>query len=163
MFLLNGKYDNDKGFSLIEVIISIGIISFAFVGVMAIFASNIRTEIANRDRITASYLAQEGVEVIRQQRDNIWFNGGDLSVSLPTGSNMVLNLKNASQIRAGWQLTSATEANKKIYRNNDGANIQTADGAHPASWDETNFRRSSASQKMLRLSGKDNCDRILRK
>jgi type II secretory pathway pseudopilin PulG len=135
----NKKNNNEKGFSLLEVIIAVGITSFAFVGIMAIFASNIRVELGNRDRITASYLAQEGVEVIRQLRDISWFTGGDIDTAIPAG-NSTLSLREAPNFNKGWILSSGADAAKQKIYLADGTYVQTA-GAPAASWRETNFRR----------------------
>lgn len=133
--------NSEKGFSLIEVIIAVGIISFAFVGIMAVFASNIRMEMANRDRITASYLAQEGVEVIRQIRDNSWREGETWDADIPEGNDQTLSLVDPNNLTQGWQLSSSGAANKqKIYLTEAGTYVQTKN-AVPSSFRETTFRR----------------------
>ncbi len=61
---------NMKGFTLIETLVAVTIITVAVSG--AIFSAN-RSIVAaqiSRDRLTASYLAQEGVEYIRAMRDD---------------------------------------------------------------------------------------------
>ncbi len=63
-----------KGFTIIELIISIFVLSIAVVGIfsafniMAIFTSD------SIDRLTASYLAQEGMEIVRNMRDTNWLD-----------------------------------------------------------------------------------------
>ncbi|MFA6896949.1 MAG: prepilin-type N-terminal cleavage/methylation domain-containing protein [Patescibacteria group bacterium] len=135
------KNKKDKGFSLMEVIISIGIISFAFVGVMAVFASNIRAEMLSRDRITAAYLAQEGVEIIKQKRDTNWFIGTDWDNGINSGEQQALSLLEVSPLSlpSGWALVPANNDNKQIFLVS-GVYVQ-ANGAHPASWEKTKFRR----------------------
>lgn len=148
------KNKRNKGFSLMEVIISVGIVSFAFVGVMSVFASNIRVEIQNRDRVTASYLAQEAVEVIRQKRDTNWFTGGaaDWDNGIKYGDNHVLSLIDPGDLSKGWDdLVNAGNADysykKRIFLNNNGNYVQCSDnnkcgdGKRPSSWKDTNFRR----------------------
>lgn len=135
----NRNNNSEKGFSLVEVIVAVGIVSFAFVGIMAIFASNIRVELGNRDRITAAYLAQEGVEVVRQLRDNSWFAGGEMDAAIPVGNN-IPSLIAAPNFSKGWVLSSAADASRqKIYLVN-GTYVQTA-LAPGAGWQATNFRR----------------------
>lgn len=59
-----------SGFSLIEVMVSISLLLIALVGPMTFFArSSQSTEIAN-DRAIATFLAQEGAELIQKLRDD---------------------------------------------------------------------------------------------
>lgn len=63
-----------KGFTIIELIISIFILSVAVVGIFSAFSMmNILTSDA-ADRLVATYLSQEGMEIIRNIRDTNWLN-----------------------------------------------------------------------------------------
>lgn len=57
---------------LIEVIISIFIVGIVLVTFLTVMATSYRTEFAKRDIIIASNLAQEGIEIVRNIRDNNW-------------------------------------------------------------------------------------------
>jgi len=63
---------NKKGFTLVETLVAITILTFAISG--SFVAANSALVAANiaRDRLTASHLAQEGIEYVRQQRDNAY-------------------------------------------------------------------------------------------
>ncbi len=66
-----------KGFTLIEVVMVIFIIS---VGLLATF--NVVQNITvysklTSSRLTATYLAQEGIELVRNRRDTNWLEGDD--------------------------------------------------------------------------------------
>ncbi|MCK4918810.1 MAG: hypothetical protein KAS01_00290 [Candidatus Pacebacteria bacterium] len=63
---------NNDGFSLIEIIFSIGIITIGLVSILSLFGHNIKSGISNRDKLIAIYLAEEQIEVIRQLRDTNW-------------------------------------------------------------------------------------------
>jgi len=64
----------EKGFTLIELVISIFILSFAVVGIFNAFSIvNILTS-DSADRLTGTYLAQEGIEIVRNIRDTNWLN-----------------------------------------------------------------------------------------
>jgi prepilin-type N-terminal cleavage/methylation domain-containing protein len=66
----------NKGFTIIELIISIFILAVSTVGVYSAFSiMNILTADA-ADRLTATYLAQEGMEIVRNIRDTNWLNAG---------------------------------------------------------------------------------------
>lgn len=70
-FLKNKK----TGFTLIETLIAISIFSVAIVTLMTVLSSGI-TNINNaKKKITATYLAQEGIEYIRNKRDTEVFLG----------------------------------------------------------------------------------------
>ena len=61
---------SQTGFSLIEVLVAISLLLIALVGPMTFFARNSQsTEVAN-DRAIATFLAQEGAELIQKVRDD---------------------------------------------------------------------------------------------
>ncbi|MDP1629309.1 MAG: prepilin-type N-terminal cleavage/methylation domain-containing protein [bacterium] len=61
---------NKEGFSLIEVIVSITVFLMAMIGVIALISLNITHAALLRNRLIAANLAQEGIEVVRNIRDN---------------------------------------------------------------------------------------------
>lgn len=75
MFLKLKKNKNNKGFTIIELIIAIFILSFSIFGVYSAFSVVIVLTHGASDRFTAAYLAQEGLEIIRNVRDTNWIDG----------------------------------------------------------------------------------------
>lgn len=70
-----------KGFTLIELIVSISILIFAIVGINSVFY-NMYLQTSNLfNKFTAVYLSQEGLEIVRNMRDlnfikeQDWSNG----------------------------------------------------------------------------------------
>lgn len=63
-----------KGFTIIEVVIAIFILTVAVIGIYSAFSVMMVATSQMSDRFVASYLAQEGIEVIRNMRDNNWIN-----------------------------------------------------------------------------------------
>jgi prepilin-type N-terminal cleavage/methylation domain-containing protein len=63
-----------KGFTIIELIISIFILSVAVVGIFSAFSVMVILTADTADRLAAVYLAQEGMEVIRNIRDKNWLD-----------------------------------------------------------------------------------------
>ena len=61
-----------KGFTIIELVIAIFIISFTVVGIFAAFSIMASLTYDATNRLTASYLGQEGVEIVRNIRDINW-------------------------------------------------------------------------------------------
>lgn len=59
-----------KGFTLIETMIAVSILALATAGPLYAASRSLIAAQNSRDRLTASYLAQEGIEYIRSIRDN---------------------------------------------------------------------------------------------
>ncbi|MFA5163039.1 MAG: prepilin-type N-terminal cleavage/methylation domain-containing protein [Patescibacteria group bacterium] len=74
------------GFSLLEVITVLFIISIGMIGTMSLIVQNIQTEQANRGNLIACQLAQEGLELIRKTRDNNWLVPQDWLTDLSDGT-----------------------------------------------------------------------------
>jgi len=69
------KNNREKnGFTLIEVITVLFVISLGMVGVLSLIVQNIKSQSLNKNTLIAYQLAQEGVELIRQVRDSNWIN-----------------------------------------------------------------------------------------
>jgi len=68
------KIREKKGFTLIEVITVLFVISLGMVGVLSLIMQNIKSQSLNKNTLIAYQLAQEGVELIRQVRDSNWIN-----------------------------------------------------------------------------------------
>lgn len=71
-------FTKDSGFTLLESIIAIGIFTVG-ISVAINLISSVLTNAGTRtrDKIVAGYLAQEGIEVMRNIRDNNWVTGVD--------------------------------------------------------------------------------------
>lgn len=154
MFSNYKNKENDKGFSIMEVIISVGIVSFAFVGIMSVFASNVRVEIANRDKITAAYLVQEGMEVIKQTRDNNWFAGDAWDTDLSNNVNQTIVLNNPYNISQGWNVVQASASTevcrRNIYLSDNGTYVQSDScSSIPVAWKLTKFTRIISIEKLV--------------
>ncbi|TSC54174.1 MAG: hypothetical protein LiPW30_744 [Parcubacteria group bacterium LiPW_30] len=73
---------NNKGFTLIELVIAIFILTVAIIGVYSAFSTVVVLTAGASSRLTAAYLAQEGVEIVRNMRDNNWLNSRDWKTGL---------------------------------------------------------------------------------
>ncbi len=71
-YLIPAKFLKKKGFSLMEVMAVLFIVMVGMVGVMSLVLQNIQVKDINTNRIIAHQLAQEGIELIRKQRDTNW-------------------------------------------------------------------------------------------
>ena len=72
--LKNLKRKSGAGFTIIELIISIFILSIAVVGIFSAFSIIVVLTSDTSNRLTAVYLAQEGMEIVRNIRDADWLN-----------------------------------------------------------------------------------------
>jgi hypothetical protein len=75
-----------KGFSIIELTLIMFIVSFAFTGIYVILAKISQHEKDGRYNLIAANLAQEGVEIIRNKRDNGALAGQSMDGSIPNES-----------------------------------------------------------------------------
>jgi prepilin-type N-terminal cleavage/methylation domain-containing protein len=66
---------NKNGFSLIEVIAATFVLAIGIMSVVGLMTKNIGNSIDSRDTIIASELAQEGIELVRNLRDNNFASG----------------------------------------------------------------------------------------
>jgi len=76
-FEMNLKFiDNNmfhrKGFTLIEVILAISVLTIAVGGSFALIQQTLISAVLNQSELVASYLTQEGIEIVRNIRDNNW-------------------------------------------------------------------------------------------
>ncbi|MFH0969474.1 MAG: prepilin-type N-terminal cleavage/methylation domain-containing protein [Patescibacteria group bacterium] len=69
-----GNSSKKAGFSLVEVMFSVCVLSIGIVAVLSLMTGNIKNSIESRDAIIASELAQEGIELVRNVRDNNFVN-----------------------------------------------------------------------------------------
>jgi len=70
------KNINNSGFSIIEIIAVLAIIAIGFIGVMSLAVLNNRVEYTNKNTLIAAHLAQEGLELVRNLRDDNFLNPG---------------------------------------------------------------------------------------
>lgn len=66
-----------KGFSTAEVILSMFVLSVGLITVMNLIYKSRASSLDSRDIIIGAELAQEGVELVRNVRDNDFADGGD--------------------------------------------------------------------------------------
>jgi len=96
------------GFSLMEILVVLFIVSTALLGVVSLIIQNIQVQSINKNSIIASSLAQEGIELIRNVRDMNWKTGQEFYDKLDDG-----NYKIDYRLSAPIQITDASQT--KIY------------------------------------------------
>ena len=61
--------NKDRGFTLIEVLIAVTIFSTSLAGMLLLVGTGIGDVYMAKNRLTANYLTQEGIEIMRYKRD----------------------------------------------------------------------------------------------
>lgn len=61
-----------KAFTLIEVLLAVFLIALGVLGAFALLGQTLAFTTLSADRLQASYLAQEGIEIVRNIRDSNW-------------------------------------------------------------------------------------------
>lgn len=62
----------NKGFTVLEVLIAILVISIGVLGTYSVIQNIISETFSSTYRLTAAYLAKEGIETVRNTRDTNW-------------------------------------------------------------------------------------------
>lgn len=121
------KYESGAGFTIIELIITIFILSLAVVGVFGAFSIMVILTSNITDRLTAAYLAQEGVEIIRNIRDNNWLYM-DENLGIGAWDDGLLPCKDGSSCRVDYTTTGSDSS--PVFPWQENSYLKT---------DETNF------------------------
>jgi len=73
------------GFSLLEIIIAVFVVIVGLLGTYGVFSRMISQTSSISSRLTAIYLAQEGIELVRNIRDGNWIEGENWDSGLADG------------------------------------------------------------------------------
>lgn len=72
----------ERGFSLLETLVALAVLTSAVMGPMSLASTSIRSASISHNNVAASFLAEEGLEIVRARRDNSIYSGagwmGDL-------------------------------------------------------------------------------------
>ncbi len=75
-----------RGFTLLEVIVAIFVIMVGITGTLGIIQQGISYTQLSSSRLVANYLAQEGIEIVRNIRDTNWLEENPWSDGIPSGN-----------------------------------------------------------------------------
>jgi prepilin-type N-terminal cleavage/methylation domain-containing protein len=139
------KIKNNAGFTLIELIISILILSVAVVGIFSAFSAAVILTADQSDRLVATYLAQEGMEIVGNIRDTNWLK---INKDPLAGYTWVDTLNNCAQsygcevdyttgtgVSGAWAVTPSATGD---YLNKDTNDFYYYDAGNPS---PTKFKR----------------------
>lgn len=68
---------NNRGFTILELLAAIVVVSIGVLGAYSVAQKIFANTFVSANRLTAAYLAQEGVEIVRNTRDTNWIEGVD--------------------------------------------------------------------------------------
>ncbi len=88
-----------RGFTLIETLVAVTIVTLATVGPLTVANSTLVATYNAREQLTASYLAQEGIEYVRAIRDNAYLDAYSIGGS-PVAWNDLLTGNGALSLTA---------------------------------------------------------------
>jgi len=77
----------NKGFTLIETMVALGILVFVLTGMVSLIILNITNAKNIEKNLIAGNLAQEALEVVRSMRDNDWLEGNNFGDFIPVSGN----------------------------------------------------------------------------
>jgi len=80
-----------KGFSIAEITIAIGIIAVGLIGILSLAPVILRSQNYSVNYLTASMLAQEGLELTRNIRDTNWLDGSSWDDKLSIDDNYAID------------------------------------------------------------------------
>lgn len=113
------KLKATKGFSLIELIVCLFIINFGMLGVLSLVLQNIKVENTNKNALIAAQLTQEGIELVRNTRDNNWLSREDWKINVANYNNSptyVVDYLNANN----KAVDKIDNVDARLYLNNSG-------------------------------------------
>lgn len=111
------KLIKQNGFSMIEVIVAIVIIVIGLVGIMSLNVQNIQVQYINKNILVASLLAQEGLELVRNIRDENWLTAGyTWSRDIVNDGTYIIDYNGRSSINSS--VNNINENGARLYLNN---------------------------------------------
>lgn len=149
MFLYQALFRFNKGFTIIETVISLFVLFVAVIGVYSAFSLMLVTTGQMSDRFVASYLAQEGMEIARNIRDRNWLQPPD------TDTDWTAGLFDCGDLDVcEWQADYTVQNNLDSYNNESYLNLNSEvssegfyyyDLSNP---NKTRFRRKISVEKI---------------
>lgn len=110
------KIKFQKGFSIMEVTLSAFILIVGLVATVNLMASSISHSADSRNQIIAAQLAQEGIELINNIRDNNWASGKNTFDSPFPSGNCTINYN--YNYGTGFGIICLAPSYKLYYKNN---------------------------------------------
>lgn len=137
------------GFSLIEVLAVLFIVSLTLLGVVSLIIQNIQVQSINKSNLIASSLAQEGIELIRHVRDDNWKNNQSFDMGLSDNSGTEYYYTVDFNTGTATLITDSNQS--KLFLNSEGFYVHNLGSA--VSLTETIFSRQVAVVRLNSYPG----------
>lgn len=127
----NNKLKGSHGFTIMEIVVVVFIISLSLTGIMSLVVQNVQVEYINKNMIMASQLVQEGLELVRNKRDNNWLAGSGWKTGI-IGDNIyaiTIDSSGAEPVIATIDVSDINDAKARLYIDDNGyyANLNSPD------------------------------------
>jgi prepilin-type N-terminal cleavage/methylation domain-containing protein len=131
------------GFTLIETLVAISILVVAVVAPMSLAAQSLQSAFYARDQVTAFHLAQEGIEVVRAQRDGNALQVAhgatvDLLAGIPVDQDFIVDTHDGS-------ITACSNGTCPVLQNNGQF---YGYGSASSGWNDTRFTRTLLASRV---------------
>ena len=133
------------GFTLVEVLVVLFIVSFGLVGILSLIVQNIQSQNYNKNGLVAYQLAQEGNELIRRVRDSNWKAGVKFDTGLED-DNYIMDYQDSLPIHYGGNLSET-----KLKKDQAGFYVHDSNLTTDSGFTRL-FRISSSTSNMLRIN-----------
>lgn len=149
---MNKKIKNNKGFTLIETMFAVLILTFTIASMMSVVANSLFAARYAKDETTVNFLLQEVVDYIRNDRDTtVFLNGGAGNTNTPW-SNFYSKYNNCTNDTRGCYFDVFGDGVPKICasdgcpylyynKNADLTPFYVSDNGGDSSMTKTNFKR----------------------
>jgi len=99
--MFHGEDGGERGFTLLEVIISIFILTVGTLTIVGLIADSLAVVGASKKIAIGTSLAQEGIEVVRNIRDTNWIEDGAYDDGLDIDDDYCVNYDSTALISCG--------------------------------------------------------------
>jgi len=107
------SHKNKPAFTLVEVVAVLFVIAVGLIGVLSLIVQNIQSQNINKNSITAYQLAQEGLELVRNVRDDNWLASEAWNRNLNPGFYFM-------DYRHNFPLPQFSSEDAALYQNTEG-------------------------------------------
>lgn len=111
-----------RGIGILEVVVAVYFLTFGILGLASLMLKSLQANKVTFNMMTASQLAQEGVEIVRQVRDNNWKTGANWKTGTAAMSatdivqDGAYRVDYASAINdAGYDVDTVDDAAARLY------------------------------------------------
>lgn len=119
------KLKQPLGFSIIEASVVMAVVSIGLLGVFSLVMQNIQVQRVSKNMLIASMLAQEGIELVRNVRDENWIADPPVAwdMDISDDTTFIIDNMQSNIITIDNSVNTINEAAARLYL--DGNNFYT--------------------------------------